>query len=55
MTSVTQTKCACQSCLCVVSPSDALQKDGKVYCSKACANGHPEGEGCGHTGCTCNK
>ncbi len=55
MTTVTQMKCACESCLCIVSLSDAIQKDNKAYCSEACANGHSAGQGCGHTGCNCNK
>ncbi|MBR8840306.1 MAG: metallothionein [Stigonema ocellatum SAG 48.90 = DSM 106950] len=50
---VNQMKCACESCLCVVSLSDAIMKDDKPYCSETCANHHPDGEGCGHTGCTC--
>ncbi len=50
---VTQMKCACESCLCVVGTSKAVEKEGHYYCSDACANGHPKGLGCGHTGCTC--
>lgn len=53
MSTVTQMKCACASCLCVVSLTDAVMKDGQPYCSDACANGHPNGEKCGHTGCEC--
>lgn len=53
MTEVTQMKCACESCLCVVSLSDAVMQDEKAYCSTACANGHPDGTGCGHSGCGC--
>lgn len=54
MAPVTQMKCACDSCLCVVSIEGAIhQKDGKLYCSQPCADGHPEGKGCGHTGCEC--
>lgn len=52
---VTQMKCACPSCLCVVDISKAIAKDGHYYCSEACANGHIEGEGCGHHGCTCHS
>ncbi|ERT05566.1 prokaryotic metallothionein family protein [Lyngbya aestuarii BL J] len=55
MSAVTQMKCACESCLCVVSLENAIKKDGKPYCSEACANGHPSGSGCGHTGCTCGS
>ena len=54
MTAVTQMKCACESCLCIVSPTDAVQKDGQYYCGDACADGHPAGQGCGHTGCQCH-
>jgi hypothetical protein len=53
MTTVTQMKCACEPCLCVVNLSDAIEKDGKHYCSEACANGHQSGDGCGHAGCGC--
>lgn len=54
MTTVTQMKCACESCLCVFSLSDAVMKEGKAYCGEACANGHPSGQGCGHAGCGCH-
>jgi metallothionein len=53
MTNVTQMKCACNSCLCIVSLTDAVMKDNQAYCSENCANGHPNGEGCGHGGCGC--
>jgi len=55
MTTITQMKCACPSCLCIVSLENAIKKDGKNYCSEACANAHPDGAGCGHEGCQCNK
>ena len=54
MSTVTQMKCACESCLCVVSLADAVMQDGKPYCCEACANHHPAGQGCGHTGCACD-
>ncbi|MEB3181919.1 MAG: metallothionein [Nostocaceae cyanobacterium] len=53
MTTVTQMKCACESCLCIVSLEDAIKKEDKYYCSEACANGHTDGAGCGHSGCGC--
>ena len=53
MTTVTQMKCACEPCLCIVSLEQAIHKDGKHYCSEACANQHQDGSGCGHTGCNC--
>ncbi|AFZ48605.1 metallothionein family 14 [Cyanobacterium stanieri PCC 7202] len=55
MTTVTQMKCACPSCLCIVNLSDAIQKNDHYYCCQACADGHPNGSGCGHTGCGCDK
>ena len=53
MATVTAMKCACEKCLCVVSLEDAVTKDGKNYCCEACANGHPDDEGCEQTGCGC--
>ncbi|BCX12688.1 MAG: metallothionein [Thermosynechococcus sp.] len=56
MTTVTQMKCACPHCLCIVSLSDAIMVDGKPYCSEVCANGTcKESNGCGHTGCGCGS
>lgn len=55
MATVTQMKCACDSCLCVVEIGDAIQKDSKYYCGEACANGHQNGAGCGHAGCECHS
>ncbi|MDJ0718003.1 MAG: metallothionein [Prochloraceae cyanobacterium] len=55
MTIVSSMKCACETCLCIVSLSDAVQKQNQYYCSDACANGHPSGSGCGHTGCNCHQ
>ena len=51
---VNQMKCACSSCVCIVNISDAIQKEGKYYCSDACAHGHPDGAGCSHHGCECH-
>jgi metallothionein len=40
-------KCACQSCQCVVLPEKAVDRDGKLYCSRACAYD------CTETTCVC--
>jgi hypothetical protein len=54
MATVTTMKCACESCLCVVSIADAIEKNGQYYCCEACADGHTDkSKGCGHTGCGC--
>ncbi|HBK97315.1 MAG TPA: metallothionein [Microcoleaceae bacterium UBA10368] len=55
MTTATQTKCACSSCLCIVSLGAAIEKGGQYYCFSAWAHGHPNGCGCGPTGCECHK
>ena len=49
MTTVTEMKCACPSCLCIVTLEDAISKEGKYYCSE----GHKTLKGCGHHGCEC--
>ena len=48
-------KCACQKCSCSVSPESAVKKNGKLYCSVACAEGHPDGMGCGGPKCHCHE
>ena len=53
MTTVTSQKCACTDCVCVVAVADAVKKDGRNYCSDACADGHRSSAGCGHEGCSC--
>ena len=53
MITVTQQKCACADCVCIVSIAEALKKDNQNYCSEACANGHQSGSGCSHDGCKC--
>ncbi|MEC4985245.1 MAG: metallothionein [Oscillatoria sp. PMC 1068.18] len=53
MATATSMKCACESCKCVVSLEEAIQKNGKYYCCENCANGHPEGKACKHHDCEC--
>jgi len=53
MVTVTQHKCACRDCVCIVNIDDAIKKDGQTYCSDACATDHATGAGCGHGGCKC--
>jgi metallothionein len=53
MESVTLMKCACQTCLCVISTADAVNKSNKYYCSQACAEGHKTMKGCASNGCGC--
>lgn len=54
MVTVTQQKCACSDCVCIVNIDDAITKDDQNYCSDACANGHGAGSGCEHAGCDCS-
>lgn len=53
MVTVTQQKCACADCVCIVNVDGAVTKGGRNYCSDACAEGHPNGAGCDHSGCAC--
>jgi metallothionein len=54
MTTATATKCACPSCTCEVDTSKAIEKANKYYCSRECADGHPNGHGnCGKKDCGC--
>ena len=53
-TQVKQIKCACPSCICMVSLSDAIVKDGKQYCCDNCADGHANGSSCGDGTCSCS-
>lgn len=54
MATATQLKCDCPTCTCGVDLASAIKKDGKTYCSSACADGHPDGAGCGHADCNCD-
>lgn len=54
MTTMTKTKCACPDCKCEVREGHDVTKNGKHYCSKACADGHKSGEGCCNNSCQCH-
>jgi metallothionein len=47
-------KCACESCMCMVSPVAGIDRDGRIYCCEACANAHPNGQACDRPGCNCH-
>lgn len=51
---VESVKCACPDCVCVVSVSKGIEKDGRIYCDEACATHHKGGAGCHHAGCACH-
>lgn len=53
MVTITQQKCACEPCVCIVNIDDAIAHDGRNFCSDNCANGHVDAAGCGHAGCGC--
>lgn len=55
MTVANAIKCACPSCVCVVTLSEAIEKGGQYFCSTGCADGHVQGTGCGHQGCECHS
>ncbi len=54
MNTETITKCACADCNCEVTDGHHVVKDGKDYCSQACAEGHTSGEGCCQNSCHCH-
>ncbi|MAH57223.1 MAG: metallothionein [Synechococcus sp. ARS1019] len=43
---MTNQPCACEPCSCTVSPEMAIEKDGKLYCSQPCAEGHASQDKC---------
>lgn len=47
--------CACPGCEHKVSSDQAAITEGRVYCCKACAVGHPAGMECIHPDCPCNE
>jgi metallothionein len=54
MTTMTPMKCACPSCRCEVEVKTAIEKNNQYYCSKECAEGHPNGHGnCAKKDCNC--
>ena len=54
MSDVNMIKCACSDCVCVISVDGAVERNGKLFCGNDCANGHADGNGCGHVGCECH-
>ena len=47
--------CACPGCEHHVSSEQAVITEGRAYCCKACAAGHPGGSDCVHKGCPCSE
>ncbi|MBE9154976.1 conjugal transfer protein TrbI [Cyanobium sp. LEGE 06113] len=48
----TALNCACPGCNCTVKPETPFRSGVLLFCSDACAMGHPNGEPC-HAGCGC--
>ncbi len=46
--------CACPDCQCKVNEGHRVLRNGKEYCSDACADGHANGEGCCDGACHCH-
>ncbi|MBQ1478578.1 MULTISPECIES: metallothionein [Sphingomonas] len=51
---VEMVKCACNDCVCVVSTSNGVEADGRIFCGENCANHHQDSAGCDHAGCPCH-
>ena len=45
-------ECACPGCHCMVKADTPFRIDALLFCSDACAKGHPNGEPC-HASCGC--
>lgn len=55
MSEVILVKCVCVDCLCVVSISIVVKKDGLYYCFEECFNGYLSGvNSCSYNGCNCS-
>ena len=39
-------QCVCEPCGCSVSQEQAVEKEGKIYCSQTCADGRDGGDQC---------
>jgi hypothetical protein len=48
-----QQPCACPGCSCPCAADHVYQRDGKCYCSQACADMHPVGQPCPEKKCHC--
>ncbi|MFJ5299154.1 metallothionein family protein [Pseudomonas sp. NPDC088368] len=48
-------KCACTDCKCMASAVENFRRDGKGYCSQACADLHPAGARCSDETCHCDQ
>ncbi|WLH66263.1 metallothionein family protein [Pseudomonas sp. FP2309] len=46
-------QCACNACTCEANADH--QRDGKHYCSQACADRHPDGQPCPAADCHCES
>ncbi|SDZ59329.1 metallothionein [Pseudomonas sp. NFIX28] len=47
--------CACPGCSCLCPEDQPYQRDGKYYCSQACADLHPQGQPCPAEDCHCEQ
>ncbi|MGO2770116.1 metallothionein [Pseudomonas taetrolens] len=47
--------CACPDCSCTCPADQAHQRNGKSYCSEACADLHFQGQPCPDPGCHCEQ
>ncbi|MBJ2208765.1 metallothionein [Pseudomonas carnis] len=47
--------CACPGCTCQVTHDTRHQRNGKAYCSQACADLHPQGQACPSADCHCES
>jgi hypothetical protein len=55
MTAAPNEQCACPGCKCIAEGESAIKRNGKTWCSDACADLHPNGTPCPSKNCHCEK
>jgi len=55
MNATSDPQCACLECTCSVDPQNPIKRNGKLWCSDACADLHPNGAPCPHNDCHCEQ
>ncbi|KQQ55652.1 hypothetical protein ASF84_09965 [Pseudomonas sp. Leaf127] len=55
MSATTTELCACPGCTCSVNAHAPVERDGKTWCSEACADHHPNGAPCPSDNCHCEQ
>jgi len=55
MNATPDSQCACPECTCSVDVQNPIKRNGKLWCSDACADLHPNGLPCPDNNCHCEQ